>query len=317
LLVVNFLAIDPGKSISGKPITRYTLGRFRLSPLHLFYLRKIEDVYAMGIRSFLKNALVSKELDSQLNKINKPVGSLGYDPWGYNVDANKVAMAIFDYIYHKYFRVEARGIDNVPAEGPVLIVANHSGQLPIDGTLIGYALTSREKNPRVPRAMIERFFPTVPILGNMLNQVGAVLGDPVNCAKILSNNEAVVVFPEGIRGSGKLYKDRYQLKRFGNGFMHLAMKYNAPIIPVGVVGCEETIPAIANIKPLAKMLGVPYVPIALPVVFPAKVILNFGEPIYFDDNVIDEDHITERVEVVKSAISKLIDKGLSERKRLF
>lgn len=271
----------------------------------------------MGIRSFLKDKLVSKELDAQLNKINHPVGSLGYDPWGFNVDANKIGMALFQFVYQKYFRVESKGIENIPADGPVLIVANHSGQLPIDGTLIGYALSAREKNPRIPRAMIERFFPTVPLLGNMLNQVGAVLGDPINCAKILSNGEAVIVFPEGIRGSGKLYKDRYQLKRFGNGFMHLAMKYNAPIIPVGVVGCEESIPAISNIKPLAKMLGVPYVPIALPFIFPAKVILNFGEPMVFDDNVIDEDHITQRVEQVKDEISQLINKGLNERKRLF
>lgn len=165
--------------------------------------------------------------------------------------------------------------------------------------------------------MIERFFPTVPLLGNLLNQVGAVLGDPVNCAKILANGEAVIVFPEGIRGSGKLYKDRYQLKRFGNGFMHLAMKHKAPIVPVGIVGCEETIPAFANIKPLAKLLGVPYVPIAMPFIFPAKVILNFGEPMYFDDNVVDEEHITERVDVIKNKISQLLDDGLRERKRLF
>mgnify|MGYP000665458457 FL=1 len=128
---------------------------------------------------------------------------------------------------------------------------------------------------------------------------------------------AVIVFPEGIRGSGKLYQDRYQLKRFGNGFMHLAMKYKAPIVPVGVVGCEETIPAIANIKPLARWPGIPYAPVAMPVVLPAKVQLNFGDPMVFDDLEIPEEQVTERVEQVKAAISELIDTGLSERKRLF
>tara|TARA_Y100000991_G_scaffold202087_1_gene175651 strand:- start:176 stop:673 length:498 start_codon:yes stop_codon:yes gene_type:complete len=165
--------------------------------------------------------------------------------------------------------------------------------------------------------MIERFFPTVPWIGNLLNEMGAVLGDPVNCAKMLANGEAVIVFPEGVRGSGKLYRNRYQLKRFGNGFMHLAMKYRAPIVPVGVVGCEETIPAIANIKPLARMLGIPYAPVAMPVVLPAKVHLNFGPPMYFDDLDIPEEQVTERVEQVKAEISRLIDKGLSERKTLF
>ncbi len=271
----------------------------------------------MSLASFLKSRLVPADLDQQVNRIRKPIGSLGYDPWGYNNEAVKYGLALTRQIYEKYFRVQAGGVEKIPAEGPVLIIANHSGQLPIDGLLIGYALASRAENPRMPRAMIERFFPTVPWLGNLLNELGAVLGDPVNCAKMLANNEAVIVFPEGIRGSGKLYRDRYQLKRFGNGFMHLAMKYKAPIVPVGVVGCEETIPAIANIKPLAKSLGIPYAPLALPVVLPAKVHLNFGDPMYFDDREIPEEQVAERVETVKAEISRLIDKGLSERKRLF
>lgn len=271
----------------------------------------------MGLTSYLRSKLISAELDEQIDRVRKPIGTLGYDPWGYNNDSMKVGFSLARQLYEKYFRVEATGVDKIPADGPVLIIANHSGQLPIDGLLIGYALAARKKNPRIPRAMIERFFPTVPYLGNILNEFGAVLGDPTNCAKMLANGEAVIVFPEGIRGSGKLYHDRYQLKRFGNGFMHLAMKYNAPIVPVGVVGCEETIPAIANIKPLAKMLGIPYAPVALPMVFPAKVFLNFGDPLRFDNREIPEEQVTERVEQVKAAISQLIDTGLSARKRLF
>ncbi|MBZ2167880.1 lysophospholipid acyltransferase family protein [Marinobacter sp. F4216] len=271
----------------------------------------------MGLTSLIKSKLVSPALEEHVNRIQKPIGSLGYDPWGYNNEAIKYGFGLLKPIYERYFRVQAYGVEQIPSEGPVLIIANHSGQLPIDGLLIGYALASRKENPRIPRAMIERFFPTVPWLGNLLNEVGAVLGDPVNCAKMLANNEAVIVFPEGIRGSGKLYHDRYELKRFGNGFMHLAMKYKAPIVPVGVVGCEETIPAIANIKPLAKALGVPYVPVALPMVLPAKVHLNFGPPMYFDDREIPEEQVTERVEAVKAEINRLIDKGLSERTRLF
>ncbi|OZG73402.1 glycerol acyltransferase [Hahella sp. CCB-MM4] len=271
----------------------------------------------MKVRSLLKRTLVPKALDEQLNAIEKPVGTLGYDPWGFNVDTNKIAVALFKPIFEKYFRVEVNGIENVPAEGPVLLIGNHSGQLPIDGTLIAYALATRKQNPRLPRAMIERFFPTVPYLGNILNQMGGVLGDPVNCSKMLARNEAVIVFPEGIRGSGKLYRDRYQLKRFGNGFMHLSMQHNAPVVPVGVVGCEETIPAIANIAPLAKMLGIPYVPVALPLILPAKVILNFGEPMSFPSEECQEEEVTRRVDKVKEQISILIDKGLQQREGLF
>lgn len=271
----------------------------------------------MGLRTFLKDTLVSPELNAQLDKIEKPIGSLGYDPWGFHADTNKVAYSLLSSVYENYFRVETSGIENVPKDGPVLIIANHSGQIPIDGTLIGYAVASREKSPRMCRAMIERFFPTVPFLGNFLNQVGAVVGDPVNCARMLKNNEAVIVFPEGVRGSGKSFKDRYQLQRFGNGFVHLAMKYNTPIVPVGVVGCEETMPSLTNIKPLAKLLGMPYVPLSLPFIFPSKVVLNFGKPIYFDNEDLTDEQVTRRVEKVKSSINGLIAKGLEQREGIF
>lgn len=271
----------------------------------------------MSLSSFLKRHLVSAELDEQINQIEKPIGSLGYDPWGYNNETLKIGYAVTQKIYDKYFRVEVDGIDRIPAEGPVLIIANHSGQVPLDGLLIGFAVASRKTLPRIPRAMIERFFPTVPYLGNLLNQFGGVLGDPVNCAKMLENGEAVIVFPEGIRGSGKLYRDRYQLKRFGNGFMHLAMTHKATVVPVGVVGCEETIPAFANLKPVAKAFGLPYLPVALPVILPAKVHICVGEPMFFDDHDIPEEQVTARVEQVKAAVGELIKKGLDQRKSLF
>lgn len=275
------------------------------------------------MRKLIKSLVVSKDLESHIDKMPKEVGSLGYDAWGFNSDINKIGVALFKKLYDHYFRVDADGLENIPKDGPCLIIANHSGQLPLDGTLIGIAMEMNPHSPRAPRAMIERFFPTVPFLGNLLNSVGAVIGDPLNCAKMLERGEAVIVFPEGIRGSGKLYNKRYQLQRFGNGFMHLAMKYNAPIIPVGVVGCEETIPAVANVKPLAKLLGVPYVPIALPFIFPAKVHLNFGKPMHFKNQAeeagreITEQEVTKQVEQVKSAIRSLINKGLAERKRIF
>lgn len=271
----------------------------------------------MSLRTLIKRTLMSRDMARQVDTINKPMGSLGYDPWGFNAESAKVGLSVVHHLYHRYFRVQADGVDQVPATGPVLLVANHSGQLPLDGVLIGFALATREREPRMPRAMIERFFPTVPYLGNLLNQLGAVLGDPTNCARMLANNEAVIVFPEGIRGSGKMYRDRYQLKRFGSGFMQLAMEHQATVIPVGVVGCEETIPAIANLTPLAKMLGIPYAPLAAPVILPARVFLKFGAPMHFSNEELTEDGIAQRVDQVKEAISHLIDEGLSERKRLF
>jgi 1-acyl-sn-glycerol-3-phosphate acyltransferase len=271
----------------------------------------------MRTRTWLKRQLVSKELDKQFDAIEKPVGSMGYDPWGFNRDTNKIAAAVFSPLFRRYFRVVTTGIERVPATGPVLLVANHSGQLPIDGVLIGFSMATRQVNPRLPRAMVERFFGTVPFLGNLLNQMGGVLGDPVNCASMLDQGEAVIVFPEGVRGSGKPWGKRYQLQHFGEGFVHLAMKYKAPIIPIGVIGCEETIPSLTSLRPLAKLLGVPYVPVCLPAVLPAKVHIHYGEPIVFADDDADESEIGARARTVKNAIDSLLREGLTARKSIF
>jgi 1-acyl-sn-glycerol-3-phosphate acyltransferase len=264
----------------------------------------LEFLKSFSLKEEILKRLITPEIDEVMAKMPKPVGSFGYDPWGYNENTAKIGMSVTKLLYDKYFRVTAHG-------------PNHSGQLPMDGVLTGYAIATNPNGPRAPRAMIERFFPTVPYLGNLLNGFGAVIGDPINCVKMLENDEAIIVFPEGVRGSGKLYKDRYQLQRFGNGFMHLAMMHQTPIIPCGIVGCEETMPAIANIKPLAKLLGIPYAPVAPLLPLPARVYLNFGEPMHFAGDVDHEEEVTERVEQVKAEIRKLIDKGLKERTKIY
>lgn len=261
--------------------------------------------------------LVTPELEALLDRLPNEVGSYEYDPWGFNKDTAKPVAGIMKWLYDNYFKVQAFGLENVPKTGRALIIPNHSGQLPMDGTLIGTALLTNPHGPRIPRAMIERFFPTVPFIGDLMNRMGAVIGDPSNCARMLENEEAIVVFPEGIRGSGKLYKQRYQLQRFGTGFMHLALEHKTPIIPVGVVGCEETMPSLGNIAPLAKMLGVPYFPLAIPFPLPARVSLYFGEPLIFEDNGRQEQDVTEKVELVKERIRSLINRGLEEREEIF
>lgn len=269
-------------------------------------------------RAALRRAIVTPEIDALVERIPKRTGSFGYDAWGYDESKVKVGVGVMKLLYERYFRVAANGLENVPADGRVLIIGNHSGQLPMDGVLIGYALLTNPHGPRAARAMIERFLPTVPFLGNLLNGIGAVIGDPLNCAKMLENEEAIIVFPEGVRGSGKPYRKRYQLQRFGNGFVHLAMQHRTPIVPVGVVGCEETMPSLGSIDPLAKLLGVPYVPIIpTPLPLPARVVLNFGEPIMFGPEAVTEHEVTRRVDTVKDAIRDLIDKGLSERSGVY
>ena len=270
-----------------------------------------------ALKESLLSRVVTPEIDAWMARMPKPVGSFGYDPWGYNESQAKVGLGIAKLLYDHYFRVTANGLENIPANGRLLIIGNHSGQLPMDGVLLGTALATNPHGPRAARAMIERFFPTVPYLGNLLNSIGAVIGDPLNCAKMLESDEVIIVFPEGVRGSGKLYKDRYKLQRFGNGFMHLALTHKTPIIPVGIVGCEETMPAVANIAPLAKILGIPYVPVAPPFPLPARVHLNFGKPMHFKCNMESEDEVTALVEEVKTEIRRLIALGLEQRKEIY
>jgi len=265
------------------------------------------------ITSILKKLFADDTVEKNLRTMEKKTGSFGYDPWGFNSEKAAIPYTIAKLFFDHYFRVETTGLEHIPARGRAMIIGNHSGQLPIDGLLVGTAMANNPHGPRAPRAMIERFFPTVPFLGTLLNQAGAVIGDPLNCSKMLEREEAVIVFPEGIRGSGKPWDQRYQLQRFGNGFMHLAMNYETPIVPVGIVGCEETIPSLGSIDPLAKLLGLPYVPIALPVIFPSKVFIHFGPPMFFDKNTETESEVGTRVTKVKNVIKELIEKGLKQR----
>ena len=272
-------------------------------------------------KSFSFQEIMSYFDNNEVNKYKElfpnNIGSFGFDPWGFNVKGIKATIGLGKFMYENFFRVETFGLEHIPKEGRVLIVPNHSGQLPLDGSLVGYAMMTNPSAPRLPKAMVERFFPTLPFVGNYLSSIGAVLGDPNNAATLLQKDEAVIVFPEGARGSGKLFKDRYQLQRFGNGFMHIAMKHETPIIPVGIVGCEESIISFADIKPLAKFFGIPYFPVTIPFIFPTKVYIHFGKPMYFDKEVQNEFEIEARVKMVKNEIKKLINLGLSKRKSIF
>lgn len=275
------------------------------------------DFGRLDLKQRVLARLVIPEIEQLVASIPTPVGSFGYDPWGYNEDRFKLGLGVAKLLYDKYFRVTAHGVENIPASGRVLIVGNHSGQLPMDGVLVGVAAATNPHGPRLVRAMIERFFPTVPWLGNIMNALGGVIGDPINCAKMLEMDEAVIVFPEGVRGSGKLYKKRYQLQRFGNGFLHLAINHRAPVVPVGIVGCEETMPAIANLAPIARLLGMPYLPIVPSLIpLPARVYMNFGEPMHFSPRATEAE-VTLAVETVKAELRRLIELGLKERKSIF
>lgn len=192
---------------------------------------------------------------------------------------------IYDFLYHLWFRCEVEGIEHVPSEGGALIVSNHAGALPPDAPMIAKAIKEEHPRPRPLHLTHENFFRGYPGLSMLLPKMGGVTAHPANVHRLLSDEEQLVlVFPEGAKGTEKLYKDRYRLRRFGRGgFVKAAMKARVPLVPVAVVGAEEAQPVFAQIPLLAKVTGLIYAPVSPLVYLPAKFQIRFLEPIRTDD----------------------------------
>lgn len=280
------------------------------------------------ITSFISRS-VQRRLDPEalkrLKNIRHNFNEYGYDPWGMHPDyLLRFALAIKP-LYDKYFRVETYGLKNLP-EGRVLLIANHSGQVPIDGVMIALALLFEADPPRFARAMVEYFAWQLPFVSTAFARLGQVIGTPENCRRLLDADETILVFPEGVNGISQPFNKRYQLQKFGTGFMRLALDTKTPIVPVAVIGCEEMVPGIGRL-PVPKGLGIPYVPLTptFPwlgplglIPLPAKVRLYFGEPMEFKGEPNDEDVIVERkVKRVRMRLQSMLNDGVKRREHVF
>lgn len=272
----------------------------------------------------LTSELLHENLDEKTSQaLPLPTNEIGVDPFGADVDTVRLSGAVLSYLHRLWFRTEVHGAENIP-KGRVLIIANHSGQIPLDAVIIGLSMIMDSPNPRFPRSMVERFISTMPFLSVWFPRVGQVLGTPENAKRLLENDEALVVFPEGVKGIAKTFDQRYQLAPFGQGFMRLALETKSPIVPVAVIGAEEQYPSIANFKGFATLLGFPALPI-IPQLFagmmlplPTKYRIYFGEPLRFTGDPDDEDSvIEEKVWTVKATIQSMVNRGLKERKAIF
>src|SRR5512145_680404 len=265
--------------------------------------------------------LGGEELRARLTKVAPPGNEYGIDPFGFDLDYAVAAIAPLLWLYKRYFRVEVHDVERVPAEGRVLLVANHSGQLPFDAAMIGLSLLVERDPPRVVRALLERWVPTLPFYSTLMSRLGQVVGTPDNCRRLLAADEAILVFPEGVRGLSKPWSERYRLQRFGRGFMRLALESGVPIVPVGVVGAEEQAPALADLRPLARLFSMPAFPLTptlLPLPLPSRHHLWFGDPLRFEGSPEAEDpEIDEKVQTVRDAVAALVAKGLDSRKGIF
>lgn len=236
-----------------------------------------------------------------------------------------------DLLYRRYFRVEVENIENVPSTGRAVIVANHGGTLPLDGAMLRTAMRLDHPSRRDLRWLAEDFVFYLPFAGVFLNRIGAVRACPENAERLLEKEGLIAVFPEGAHGVKKLFRDRYQLQRFGRGgYIRLCLRMRAPLIPCAIIGAEEANPLLYRFESLAALWKLPYLPITptFPLLGPLGLLpaptrwkLRFGEPISFDAYGPEalEDHLLvgRLSERVRSAIQGLLDSGLSQRKSVW
>jgi 1-acyl-sn-glycerol-3-phosphate acyltransferase len=273
----------------------------------------------------LSSRITGEDLDEQLSRTLpvRTLNEIGVDPFGIDVDTTRLSIAMLVFLHRYWFRTEVHGLANVPT-GRVLMVGNHSGQIPLDGVVIALAMALDSENPRFPRAMLERFINTLPFFSVWFPRVGQVLGTPENARHLLEKEDALIIFPEGVKGISKTISERYKLAPFGPGFMRLALQTRSPIVPVAVIGAEEQYPSVADFKSFARLVGLPSLPI-IPQLFlgffaplPTKYRLYFGEPLYFSGDPDDDDAaIDEKVWVVQATIQSMVNRGVKERKAIF
>jgi 1-acyl-sn-glycerol-3-phosphate acyltransferase len=248
------------------------------------------------------------------------------DPFGLDPDVRELVTPAFRFLHDRYWRVEVSGAHHVPAEGPVLLVANHSGALPFDGAMIITTLDLVRR--RVVRFLYDRFVEAVSPLDAFYRKVGGVTASRENAQVLLRMGEAVLLFPEGISGVAKPFSERYRLRPFSPGFARLAMQFDVPVVPAAVVGAEEIYPLVGRAEGLGKAFGVPYLPItpffpllgllgALPL--PTKWFIRFGPPVHLTAGSAQGDYLQARNDavVIRRRLQGMVTRLKNRRRSVF
>ncbi|HVM52858.1 MAG TPA: lysophospholipid acyltransferase family protein [Acidimicrobiales bacterium] len=253
------------------------------------------------------------------------------DEFGRSESMRALARRLYAPIYERLFRVEWEGLDKIP-EGPALLVANHAGAIPSDAPVIMHGI--EEELGRPVYGLADHLFKTLPVIGTLWSRAGGVVAHPENAYRLLrEKRQLVLVFPEGSKGPGKTYDERYQLRRFGRGgFVQIAMRAGVPVVPIAVVGAEESMPIMFNIAPLAKLLGLPYAPITANALLfgpllgavaylPAKFKLRVLDPVHFDvapdQPRYSKSRIMEESEAIRQQIQEALFDMLKQRQSVW
>ena len=250
------------------------------------------------------------------------------DEFGLDPEFRARALPLFQVLYEKYWRVDARGARNVPKTGPVILVSNHSGALPFDATMIACAL-EEARYPRPSRFLYDRFVDALPLVPEFYRKAGGVVANHENAVRLLEKGELVGLFPEGVSGLSKLYSERYVLQPFSGGFVRLALRFGAPVVPVAVVGAEEIYPLVGRLKRIGALLGAPYLPVTpfFPLLGPLGLIplptkwqIRFGKPMVLGTGSperLDGTAVRAAAEQVRRRVQSMIRALLRERDSVF
>ena len=261
---------------------------------------------------------MADDIAARVNRLELPFDARGVDNYGVSKWHLTQAFRVVSLLYRNYFQVRANGIENVPARGRVMLVGNHSGGVALDGLMVIASCFFDMDPPRLAHAMADRFINRFPFASVWASRCGQFTGLPEHAQRLLEDDRLLLVFPEGARGTAKLWKERWSLVDFGTGFVRLALRTKAPIVPFGFIGGGDAIPTVANLYKIGRLAGVPYVPVTpwlLPLPRPVRLEIQYGAPLRFEGTGSEEDEVVERyVEQVKSSIAVLIEQGRESRR---
>jgi 1-acyl-sn-glycerol-3-phosphate acyltransferase len=315
------LLADPGSRASAEQIAAV--------------VREIDEA-----RSFVDGTVEADEPNELAQRIagasefirKRMTGDYSVDEFGFDPHLNNaVFLPILRVLFKSWFRVEVSGIENLPAEGAALIVANHAGVLPFDGLMTSVAVHDKHPAHRDLRLLAADMVFDMPMIGQAARKAGHTMACTSDAHRLLAAGELTAVFPEGYKGLGKKFRDRYKLQRFGRGgFVSAALRAKAPIVPCSIVGSEEIYPMITDVKLLARLLGLPYFPVTplFPLAGPAGLVplpskwhIQFGEPIptdEYDESAAEDPMVTfELTDHIRETIQQTLYQLLTNRRNAF
>jgi 1-acyl-sn-glycerol-3-phosphate acyltransferase len=253
------------------------------------------------------------------------------DEWGRSEHMRELARRIYDPIYRNWFRADWVGLEHVPTDGGALLVANHAGAIPSDAPVIMHGIETELGRPVY--GLADHLFKRIPVVGTLWSRLGGVVAHPDNAYRLLrEQGQLVLVFPEGSKGPAKHYSQRYRLRRFGRGgFVEIAMRAGVPIVPIAVVGAEESMPIVLNIPTAARAFGLPYLPVTantlalgplgVAAYFPAKFKLRVLEPVHLDvppdQDRYSKSKVMETAESIRQQIQSALYEMLRERRSVW